>query len=203
MFSFGVMAAQTIEKNKMTTYTIGLLVFDDVEELDFIGPLEVFNTMNDIAAKTDVDATNKTVFISQSGKDITGTRGMRISMDCSLVDAPELDVLCIPGGSGAAREIYKKQLPDWIAATASRCTWVAGLNTGVILLTAAGLTGGKKLTNARSAYVRDGNLLTSTGTTAGIDMCLWLTGRLHSIALALATQRNMNHQRQPAISAFG
>jgi len=201
----------------MTTYTIGFLLFDDVEELDFIGPLEVFNTMNDIAGRTDTDAANKTIFISQSGKNIIGTQAMRISMDCALSDAPELDVLCIAGGCGVSREIYNKELLEWLAAKAPECTWIAGLSTGVILLSAAGLTGDKRLathwcatepdfkamTIARPAYVRDGNLLTSTGVSAGIDMCLWLIGRLHSIPLALATQRAMDHQREPAFSAFG
>jgi len=204
----------------MTTCTIGFLVFDDVDELDFIGPLEVFNTMTDIAAKTSIGSANKTLFISLSGKDIIGTKGLRIAVDCALVDAPELDVLCIPGGRGLSRGVNNKELLDRIATTAPECAWIAGLNAGVILLSAAGLTKNKKLAthwparhgftqtgfrgeaNARSTYIRDGNLLTSTGISSGIDMSLWLIGRLHSIPLALATQKAMDHQRQPANIAF-
>ncbi len=204
----------------MTTYTIGFLVFDQVEEFDFIGPLEVFNTMNDIAARTGNCCANKTLFISPSGTDITGTRGMRISVDCALADTPELDVLYIPGGDGMSREIHNKTLLEWLGKTAPECTWIAGLSTGVILLNAAELTGNKKLathwsarcdfnktgfsskSTARATFVRDGNLLTSSDVSTGIDMSLWLTGRLHSIPLALATQRAINHQRQPAPAAF-
>ncbi len=200
----------------MTTCTIGLLVFDDVDELDFIGPLEVFNTMDDIAAKTGIGSANKTLFISLSGKDIIGTKGLRIAVDYALFDAPQLDVLCVPGGRGLSRKIHNRELLDWIASKAPECTWIAGLNAGVNLLSAAGLTGNKKLAthwfaqhdfaqagfrndkNAHPAYVRDGNLLTSTGVSSGIDMSLWLIGRLHSIPLALATQKAINHQRQPA-----
>jgi len=204
----------------MTTYTIGFLVFDGAEELDFIGPLEVLNTMNDIAARTGNCCANETLFISPSGTDITGTRGMRISVDCALADAAELDVLYIPGGGGISREIHNKTLLEWLGATVPQCTWIAGLSTGVILLTAAGLTGNKKLAThwsarfdfnksgftsksaARATFVRDGNLLTSSDVSTGIDMSLWLTGRLHSIPLALATQRALNHQRHPAHEAF-
>ena len=200
----------------MTTRTIGFLVFDEVDELDFIEPLEVFNTMADIAAKTGIKSVNKTVFISLGGTDIIGTNGLRIAVECALGDAPELDVLCIPGGRGLSRQIYNRKLLDWIASKARECTWIAGLNAGIILLSAAGLTGNKKLAahwsarhdfvqtdfrskkNTLPTYVRDGNLLTSTGVPCGIDMSLWLIGRLHSIPLALATQRAINHQRQPA-----
>jgi len=182
----------------MATYTIGFLVFDNVDEFDFIGSLDVFNTMNDIAAKTGKRAANKPLFLSQSGAEITGTQGMRITVDCALVDAPELDVLCIPGGCGVHHQKNNRQLLDWIAAMAAQCTWVTGLNSGVILLSAAGISSGKKATTDHSTYVRDGNLLTASDVSTGIDMCLWLTGRLHSIPLALATQRAMDHHRQPA-----
>ncbi len=204
----------------MATYTIGFLLFDDVEELDFVGPLEVFNTSNDIAGKTGNIARNTTVLMSQSGRDIIGTRGMKISVDCALGDAPGLDVLCIPGGKGVRNEIHNKELLDWIAAKAPECTWLASVSTGIFLLSAAGLTNSKKLAThwsakdefvelglkgdiiAPSRYIRDGNLLTSAGAAASIDMCLWLTGQLHSIPLALATQRAIQHVREPAISTF-
>ncbi len=204
----------------MTTHTIGFIVFDDVEELDFIGPLEVFNTINDIAAKTCKNSKNKILFLSPSGKDVIGTRGLRIAVDYALTDTPELDVLCVPGGGGVSREVHSKTLPEWLGAMAPRCTWIATFNTGVNLLAAAGLTVKKNLAthwsdrcdfdktgiNAKSAtrstFVRDGNLLTASGVSTGIDMSLWLTGRMHSISLALATQRTLDHQRQPTPTAF-
>jgi len=203
------------------TYTIGFLLFDDVDEPDFIGPLEVFNTSNDRAAKRGKEAANKTLLMSGTGKDIVGTSGVNISIDCALVDVPALDVLCLPGGRGIAGQVQNKQLLGEIAAIAPDCTWIACIGTGVQLATAAGLTGSEKLAphisvdyelanpggkstvTTRQNYHRDGNLLTSNSTAAGIDMCLWLTGRLHSIPLALATQRAIDHKRQPVISSFG
>jgi len=204
----------------MTTYTIGFLLFDDVEELDFVGPLEVFNTSNDIAGKTGKAAHNKTVLMSLSGRDIIGARGMNISVDCALDDAPKLDVLFVPGGKGVRNEIHNKELLEALGAKAPECIWLASAGTGIFLLSAAGLTNSKKLATHWSAkdefiemglkgdiiaparYVRDGNLLTSAGAPASIDMCLWLTGQLHSIPLALATQRAIQHVREPAISTF-
>ena len=205
----------------MTTYTIGFLLYDDVEELDFIGPLEVFNTSNDIARKTGKDSYSDTILMSLSGRDIVGTKGMRINVDYALEDAPDLDVLCVPGGRGVRAQLQNKELLDWISTKAADCTWTACVGTGIFLLSAAGLVGNKKLATHWSAqdefaelnlkgslstpsrYIRDGNLLTSSGASASIDMCLWLNGRLHSISLAAATQRALQHDRQPTISTFG
>lgn len=205
----------------MAAYTIGFLLFDNAEELDFVGPMEVFNTTTQVAKYMGLKCANKTIFMSQTGKDIVGAKGMQISMDCALTDAPHLDVLCIPGGRGVREEIYNQTFLDQIADKAPHCTWLACVGTGAFLLSAAGLTDGKKLAThwstsnefvelglkgeviTRSRYIRDGNLLTSSGVSAGIDMCLWLTGQLHTIAMALATQRAIDHDQGPAIPAYG
>lgn len=189
----------------MATRTIGFLLFDNIDEPDFIGALDVFNTSHDIAQKTGNDTANRTLLMSLSGKDIISTRGLHIPIDCSLASARALDLLCLVGGEGVPTQIENKQLLDQLAALAVHSTWIACMGNGIHLLSATGLIDDKKRAplGSRSPYVRDGNLLTSTGATAGIDICLWLIGRLHSIPLALATQRTIHHQRNSAISAFG
>jgi len=207
-------------KLEMVSHTIGFLLYDDVEEQDFIGPLEVFNTACDIAKKNSDPTLGRMMLMSVSGADITTTSGMSVSVECTLAHAPRLDVLFIPGGPGICSTIHNIELLQEIAGIASECLWIASTGTGVFLLSAAGLTGNKKLATHRSArheftepgltgeciaqthYIRDSNLLTSIGATAGIDMCLWLTGQLYSIPLALAAQRALNHQRLPGILAF-
>ncbi len=199
----------------MTTQTIGLLLFERAEELDFVGPFEVFTMFSEVARKQGLDVKNNVVLISQTGKDITGAKGMRIGIDCAIDNAPKLDVLCIPGGNGTRTEIRNQRLLDWVAQTAAQCTWVTSVCTGSFVLAAAGLTEGKKITTHWAAteeffelglkgnmhknvrYIDDGNLVTSAGVSAGIDMALWLTGQMYSIDLARATQRAMEYDPAP------
>jgi len=199
----------------MTTQTIGFLLFDGAEELDFVGPFEVFSMFSEVAKKKGVEAQNNVVLISQSGEDIVGAKGMRIGIDCAIDNAPKLDVLCVPGGKGTRTEIRNQKLLDWVAQTAAQCTWVTSVCTGSFVLAAAGLTEGKNITTHWAAteeffelglkgnmhknvrYVDDGNLVTSAGVSAGIDMALWLTGQMYSVELARATQRAMEYDPAP------
>ena len=199
----------------MTTQTIGLLLFDGAEELDFVGPFEVFTMFSEVARKQGRDVKNNVVLISQTGKDITGAKGMRIGIDYAIDNAPKLDVLCIPGGNGTRAEIRNQKLLDWVAQTAAQCAWVTSVCTGSFVLAAAGLTKDKNITTHWAAteeffelglkgnmhknvrYIDDGNLVTSAGVSAGIDMALWLTGQMYSIELARATQRAMEYDPAP------
>jgi len=199
----------------MTEHTIGILLFDGAEELDFVGPFEVFTMLSETAKKRGANTTNKVVLISQTGEDITGAKGMRIGVEFSIDNAPKLDVLCIPGGNGTRIQIRNQKLLDWVAQTAAHCTWVTSVCTGSFVLAAAGLTQNKNITTHWAAteeffdlglkatmlknvrYVIDGNLVTSAGVSAGIDMALWLTGQMHSIELARATQRAMEYDPAP------
>jgi transcriptional regulator GlxA family with amidase domain len=202
----------------MTEQTIGILLFDGAEELDFVGPFEVFTMLSEAAKKGGYGARNNVVLISQTGEDIVGAKGMRIGVEFSIDTAPKLDVLCIPGGNGTRIQIRNKKLLDWVAQTAAQCTWVSSVCTGSFVLAAAGLTENKNITthwaateeffdlglkgnmNKNIRYVVDGNLVTSAGVSAGIDMALWLTGQMHSIELARATQRAMEYDPAPPYS---
>ncbi len=202
----------------MTAQTIGFLLFDNAEELDFVGPFEVFTMLSEAAKKGGHEARNNVVLISQTGKDIVGAKGMRIGVNHSIDTAPELDVLCIPGGNGTRVEIRNQKLLDWVAQTAAQCTWVTSVCTGSFILAAAGLTEDKNITTHWAAteeffklglkanmhknvrYVDDGNLVTSAGVSAGIDMALWLTGQMYSIELARLTQRAMEYDPAPPYS---
>lgn len=203
----------------MTSQTIGILLFDGAEELDFVGPYEVFTMVSATAKNKEQDAANTVALISQSGEDITGAKGMRIGVDYAIDNAPPLDVLCIPGGRGTRTVIHNEELINWVAKTAATCSWITSVCTGSFVLAAAGLTEDKNITTHWAAteefyelglkgnmkknvrYVRDGNLVTSAGVSAGIDMALWLTGQMHSIALARATQKAMEYDPAPPYTA--
>jgi transcriptional regulator GlxA family with amidase domain len=192
----------------MTTY--GLLVFDEAEELDFVGPWEVFTT-----SAQQRDEGDRAVLIAERPEPVRCAKGMRVVPDHTLDDHPELDVLLVPGGRGARMtQIHNAALTGWVAKTAERADWVASVCTGAFLLHAAGPARGRRVathwafedeleargdvTVVRDArYVVDGDLVTSQGVSAGIDMALWLVGRVHGRDHARAVRRHIQYEPAP------
>jgi transcriptional regulator GlxA family with amidase domain len=200
--------------------TIGILAFDDAEELDFVGPWEVFTMSNEMFGHADPShARDKVIMISENGEKIRCAKGLRVEVDHSLADCPTLDVLLIPGGQGTRREVENKKLLKWIEKRSAGCQWITSVCTGSLLLTAAGPAAGKRVTThwafvetlrergeaaevlANARYVRDGNVVTAAGVSAGIDMALWLVGQIHGEDHARLTQRGMEYDPAPPYSA--
>ena len=192
--------------------TIGMLIFDDVEELDFVGPWEVFAGLYSSTGE------GRVVTISERGGVVRCAKGLRVTVDHSLADAPPLDVLLVPGGQGTRREVSNPALIDWIRKVGEGCRWVTSVCTGALLLHEAGFAKGKRVTThwafveqlrARGdvtvldgpRYVRDGNLVTAAGVSAGIDMALWLVGQLHSPEVARRVQRYIQYDPAPPYAA--
>jgi len=197
------------------TRNIGILLFDDAEELDFVGPFEVFTMMNEVLRRKGEPASHRISLLAQRDAPIRCAKGMRVLPDATLADAPPLDVLLVPGGMGTRREVENAALLAWIAKAAADCRWVTSVCTGSLLLTAAGPAAKKRVTThwgfvgalrARGEaaevlehirYVRDGNVVTAAGVSAGIDMALWLVGQLHDPPHARAVQRAMEYDPAP------
>lgn len=192
----------------MTTY--GLLIFNDAEELDFVGPWEVFTVSSMLR-----DGVDTAVLISEKFEPVRCSKGMRVLPDHTFGDHPPLDVLLVPGGRGAREtEPHNPVVTGWIAKTAAQVSWVSSVCTGAVLLHAAGPARGRRVathwsyedaleahgdvTVVRDArYVVDGNLLTSQGVSAGIDSALWLVGRLHGREHARAVRRYIQYEPAP------
>ncbi len=192
--------------------TIGIVLFEDAEELDWAGPWEVF-TM----ARTDGD---RVVTIAENLDPVRCRKGLRVLPDHTFEDAPTLDVVLVPGGQGTRVQRTNMVMLDFIRRVAPGCRWVTSVCTGSFVLEAAGLVAGKRVTthwaafdefrrlapgielveNAR--YVRDGNLVTSAGVSAGIDMSLWLVGQLYSVEHARTTQMAMEYNPAPPYAAL-
>ena len=180
------------------TLKLGILLFDDAEELDFVGPWEVFTMANEVADYRKEPAPFAPMMIAQTMEPVRCRKGMRVLPDATTADCGKLDILLVPGGQGTRTEVKNEALLAWIAKTAADCRWITSVCTGALLLTAAGPAKGKRVTThwgfvqslrerneakevlENIRYVRDGNVVTAAGVSAGIDMALWLTGQIVS-----------------------
>lgn len=189
----------------MTIY--GLLIFDGAEELDFVGPWEVFT-----ASAMLRDGADTVVTIAERAEPVRCAKGLRVLPDHTLADHPALDVLLVPGGTGTRREVSNPALIDWIRGIGA--SWITSVCTGALLLHEAGQARGRRVathhafedsleargdvTVVRDArYVVDGNVVTSQGVSAGIDMALWLAGRLHGRDHSRAVRRYIQYDPAP------
>lgn len=187
---------------------IGVLLFEGVEELDFVGPWEV------LAMGASRFGGRRVLTIAQHGGPLTCAKRLRVLPEETFESAPPLEVLVVPGGRGVRQELSNAALLDWIRQAAGPCRFVTSVCTGSALLVAAGPARGKRVaTHASYAaelagrgecrveqqlrFVRDGNLVTAAGISAGIDMALWLVGQLWHREAALEVRRQMEYYPAP------
>jgi transcriptional regulator GlxA family with amidase domain len=189
---------------------LGIFIFDDLEELDAVGPYEVF------AAAAGMRAGFLDVFlVAETTQPVRCVNGMRIVPHYSFVTAPPIDILLIPGGVGTRAQAGRSQVIAWIGKTAAAARWVASVCSGARLTLATGLAAGKRITthwsvidelrrDGRAAevldnvrFVRDGNLVSAAGVSAGIDMALWLVGQLADPAFAREVQKYIEYYPAP------
>lgn len=196
--------------------SIGILIFPEVEELDFVGPFEVFTqTARLIEHGIIAGLMPRTRLIGCTLEPVTCAGGMRVLPDASFADCPPLDIILVPGGQGTRALANDAETLAFIADRAQAARWVTSVCTGSALLGAAGLLEGRPATThwaamdflARCAptativrdrrVVEDGNVVTSAGVSAGIDMALRLIGRIHGVKAARATQKAMEYYPEP------
>jgi len=174
--------------------TIGILVFDDVEELDAVGPWEV------LAAWTTYfpDDGWRVTTLSREGGEVRCAKGLGVVAAHSFATAPALDVLIHPGGQGTRPQLEDEAHLDWVRAQAAAVELLTSVCTGSLVYAAAGLLADRPATTHWASldhlarldpsievrpddrWVDDGDVITSAGVSAGIDMALHLVGRLAS-----------------------
>ncbi|TVO74913.1 DJ-1/PfpI family protein [Sedimenticola selenatireducens] len=184
---------------------VGIYIYDNAEVLDFSGPFEVFSTASRLTEPTDFF---NVFLIGETGQSVLARGGYSVNPAYGFLDAPGIDLLIIVGGVHL-QEMQKKNVLDWIALQAQSANLVASVCTGAFLLAAAGVlkhhhvtTHWEDITDLRASYpnltvqesrrwVDAGDIITSGGISAGIDMSLHLVSKLHSTELAEKTARQM------------
>jgi transcriptional regulator GlxA family with amidase domain len=191
---------------------IGILVFEDAEELDFAGPWEVLGAW---AEYFDDGVTIR--LVGQTTAPVRCRKGLRVIPDVSLADAEELDLIVVPGGDGSRRAAASQDILNWVRGHAARGSLVTSVCTGALVLASAGLLDGLAATTHWSAYdelrgygrdidvrpderwVDEGQIVTAAGVSAGIDMALHLVARLASPDRAREVRREIQYDPAPPV----
>jgi transcriptional regulator GlxA family with amidase domain len=188
---------------------VAILLFDDVEVLDFAGPFEVFAVTDELR-----DRTVFNVFtVSESPASIRARNGLVVVPEFVFPSCPAPHVLIVPGGSGTRRVMQNQPVLDWIAAQANGAEIVMSVCTGALVLGRLGLLDGLRATTHHECFaelrevapkakvvetdrfVDNGKLLTAAGISAGIDCSLHVVERLLGPDVAAQTARYMEYRR--------
>ena len=189
---------------------VALLLFDNVEVLDFAGPYEVFA----VADKLGDDSAFNICTVGLTHGTVRAVNGLKVLADYTLEDCPSPHLILIPGGAGIRKLLNQPALLEWLRIKARTAEIVASICTGALLLGKAGLLDGLRVTThhacldelraaAPAALVDpsqrfhdNGKFCTAAGISAGIDLSLHLVARLLGPEAADATASHMEYERR-------
>ncbi|MET3817575.1 cyclohexyl-isocyanide hydratase [Burkholderia sp. PvR073] len=188
------------------TLHIGLLVFPGVQQLDLTGPHDVLASLPDA-----------TVHLVWKSRDtVASSSGLALTPTCTFDDCPPLDVICVPGGIGINNLLLDAETIAFVQQRAATARYVTSVCTGALLLGVAGLLRGRRATThwafhglleplgavpVHERVVRDGNLITGGGVTAGIDFALTIAAELVGDEEAQSIQLALEYAPAPPFDA--
>ena len=163
--------------------TFGFLIFPGLEELDLVGPWEMISLWS-----KSLQGPKTCLMVAQSRDPVICAKGMSINPHATFADCPQLDCLLVPGGQGTRTQVDNAELIRFVVGQAAGCQAVLTVCTGAFILHRAGLLAGRRATTHWASLnrlaelgnvlacpervVRDGNIWTSAGVSAGIDLAM-------------------------------
>jgi transcriptional regulator GlxA family with amidase domain len=206
----------------MEKRSVGILIFDGVEVLDFAGPYEVLSRTRTVpgalSRRSDESAPFRVFTVARTRAAVKATGGLAVLPDHDFAGAPAIDVLVVPGGFGTRPLLEDAETLGWIRRRSADARQVASVCTGALLLAKAGLLAGRRATTHWNAldllasldptltvernvrFVEDG-ILSSAGVAAGIDMTFQLVARLCGQAVAEETAHYIEYPWPRSVSA--
>ncbi len=191
---------------------VGIVVFEEIEVLDFCGPFEVFSaTRLNEDRRREEPSPFEVLLIAEKIAPVVTAGGMEVIPDQSFASCPKLDILVVPGGWGTRKELHNPAMIEWLRLRASEVETLTSVCTGAMLLGAIGVLDGHRATThwrsldwMRESFpavtvvydqhvAEDGAILTSAGIAAGIDLALKVVARYCGEAVARATARHMEY----------
>jgi transcriptional regulator GlxA family with amidase domain len=191
---------------------IGIVLFEDIEVLDFCGPFEVFSAVRlNESQRREESSPFEVWLVAENPEPVTTTGNMKVIPHHTFESCPALDILVVPGGWGTRKELKNPVMLEWLCARAAEVETLTSVCTGSMLLGFAGLLDGLHATThwrsldwMRDSFpevtvefqqhvVEDGQVVTSAGISAGIDMALKVVARYFGEKIARATARHMEY----------
>lgn len=194
------------ERGKLM-YNVGIFLFNDIELLDFAGPYEVFSVTSELNGYELFNVFT----ITQNGKEIKSVNGLKINPDFGFDTHPRIDILVIPGGVGTKAEMEKEDVLEWITRNHSSAKITMSVCSGARLLGKLGLLDNmecithheviehlqkiapKAIIQPGKRFTGSGNLYTSAGISAGIDLSLYIAERLYGTEISNKTRIYMEY----------
>ncbi|MGF6380715.1 cyclohexyl-isocyanide hydratase [Paraburkholderia atlantica] len=185
---------------------IGFLVFPKVQQLDLTGPHDVLASVPGARMH----------LVWKTREPVVSSNGLVLTPSATYESCPPLDVICVPGGSGVTALLQDEQTIDFVRRQAASARYVTSVCSGALLLGAAGLLRGRRATThwafhslleplgaipTHARVVRDGNLITGGGVTAGIDFGLTVAAELAGVEEAQAIQLELEYAPAPPFDA--
>ena len=185
---------------------IGSLLFEGLDQIDLTGPFEVFSRIPNCSYRV----------FGKSIAPVRDLRGLRLMADAVLAEAPQLDLLHVPGGFGQEAVMDDEDVLGWIRDQAAGARCLFSVCTGALICGAAGLLKGRRATTHSASMhllpffgaipvnervVADGNMVFAAGVTAGIDGALWLAADLRGTEVAQAIQLSIAYAPEPPFSS--
>jgi transcriptional regulator GlxA family with amidase domain len=192
---------------------VAILIFDDVEVLDFCGPFEVFG----VTGRSGETAPFNVYTVAERQQPVLARNGLSVNPRYTIADCPPPDLLLVPGGFGARKQMHNQAVLDWIRRCARPAELILSVCTGALLLAKAGLLNDLAATTHHGAFdllreaapateiregerfVDNGKVITSAGISAGIDMSLHVVARLLGDDVARHTAAQMEYRWQPEL----
>ena len=189
--------------------SVAFVLFNGAEELDFVGPWEVFTMLNAVAPGEVAAFT-----VAETAGIVNCAKGLKVTADYSFASCPPADIILIPGGRGTRTERDNPAMLEFVRRMDAQAEFTTSVCTGALILQSAGLLKGLRATthwgsiellkrpgdcevleNAR--FVDNGRIVTASGVSAGIDMALHLAGRIWGPEVAMKTQKAMEYYPDP------
>jgi cyclohexyl-isocyanide hydratase len=184
------------------SFTTGFVIFPNLTQLDFTGPLQVLNRLP--GATTHI--------VAKTREAVPSDCPLAIPPTATFADCPPLDLLCVPGGFGVDQAVEDEETLDFMRRAGARARYVTSVCTGAFILGAAGLLRGKRATThwayhhllprvgaipVKERVVRDGNTITGGGVTAGIDFAFVVMNEIAGPGVSQTVQLGLEYDPKP------
>ena len=190
----------------MSDLQIGFVLFPNLTQLDFTGPLQVLSRL----------PKSTTHIVAKTHRPVPSDAALALVPTTTFKDCPPLDLLCVPGGFGVDQAIEDEETMDFVRREGGRARYVTSVCTGAFVLGAAGLLRGKRATThwayhhllprvgaipEKARVVRDGHVFTGGGVTAGIDFAFTLMNEIAGPQVAQSVQLGIEYDPHPPFDA--